>query len=97
MYAGIAAGDFGSFQVQRGQFPSSGERLTVRNNFGNHSPVVRGASRDRLGVEQERLGAARTGAITPGGEDSVAGSNALREVGHILESRALCRHNYTGE
>src|SRR5207244_10220058 len=65
MYARIAAGHFGSLQVQLGQFPCSGQRLTVRHNLCNHSPFVRGVRRERLWVEQERLRSSRSSAITP--------------------------------
>src|SRR6202035_1506659 len=97
MYASIAAGHFGSLQVQLGQFPCSTERLTVRHDFGNNSPFVRGLRRERLWIQQERLRSSRSSAITPRSKDSVTGRNALGEVGHILESRAICRHNYTGK
>src|ERR1700739_2473070 len=97
MYARIAAGHFGSLQVQLGQFPRPTERLAIRHNFGNHSPFIGRASRERLWIKKERLRSSRSRAITPGGENSVAGRNALGEVGHVLESRAICRHNYTGK
>jgi hypothetical protein len=36
MYTHIAAGHFGSLQVELGQFPCPAQRLTVRHNFCNH-------------------------------------------------------------
>src|ERR1700719_690949 len=59
----------------------------MRHNFGNHSPFICGTRRERLWVEQERLRSSCSGAITPGGENSVAGRNALGEVGHVLDCR----------
>src|SRR5437016_11715084 len=97
MYARIAAGHFGSLQVQLGQFPCSTERLAVRHNLCNHSPFVRGLRRERLWVEQERLRSSRTSAITPSGEDSVTWYNAASEMRHIMEGRTLGRHNHTGK
>jgi hypothetical protein len=81
---------FGSLQVQLSQFPRSRERHTIRHNLCNHSPFVRGFRRERLWVEQERFRSSRPRAITPGGKDSVAGRNALGEVGpHPGTSRPL--------
>src|SRR5438094_8708319 len=97
MYARIAAGHFGSLQVQLGQFPCSGQRLTVRHNLRNHSPFVRGLRRERLWVEQERLRSSRSSAITPRGKDSVARHNASREVWDIVEGRTLARDNHVGQ
>src|ERR1700719_3613497 len=97
MYARIAAGHFGSLQVQLGQFPCSGQRLTVRHNLGNHSPFVRGLRGERLWVEQESLRSSRSSAITPRGEDSVARHNASREVRDIVEGRALAGDNHVGQ
>src|ERR1700752_2763202 len=95
--ARVAARHFWSFQVQLGEFARPAERLTARNNFGNHSPFVSGTRRERLWIQQERLRSSRSSAITPGGKDSVAGCNARREMGHILEGRTIRRHNYTGK
>src|SRR6266446_9980313 len=97
MYARIPAGHFGSIQVQRGQFPCSGQRLTVRNNLCNHSPFVRGLRRKRLWVEQERLRSSRSSSITPRGKDSIARHNARREVRDIVEGRTLAGNNYVGQ
>src|SRR5207302_10494024 len=97
MYARVAAGHFGSLQVQLGQFPCPGQRLTVRHNLCNHSPFVRGLRRERLWVEQERLRSSRTSTITPGGEDSVTWYNAASEMRHIMEGCTLGRHNHTGK
>src|SRR6266850_2670286 len=80
MYARIAAGHFGSLQVQLRQFPCPTERLTVRHNLRDHAPFVCSARSQRLWVEQERLRSSRSGAITPRSKDSVAGHNASREV-----------------
>ena len=97
MYARIAAGHFGSLQVQLGQFPCSGQRLTVRHNLCNHSPFVRGLRRERLWVEQERLRSSRSGAITLRGKDSIARHNASREVRDIVEGRTLAGDNHVGQ
>src|SRR5438445_1323105 len=97
MYARIAARHFVSLQVQLGQFPCSGQRLTVRHNLCNHSPFVRGLRRERLWVEQERLRSSRSSAITPRGEDSVARHNSSRKVRHIVEGGALARDDYVGQ
>src|SRR6202041_296335 len=94
--ARVAARNFRRFQVQLGEFAHPAERLTPRHNFGNHSPFVCSTRRERLWVQQERLRSSRPSAITPGGKDSVAGRNARGEVGHILESRTIPGHNYTG-
>src|SRR5580658_2638509 len=97
MHARVAPRHFRGLQVQLGQFPGPAERLTVRYNFGNYSPFLRGTRRKRLWVQQERLRSSRSGAVTPGGKDAVTGSNARGEVGHVLEGRALRSHNYTGK
>src|SRR5437879_11263200 len=97
MYARIAAGHFGSLQVQLGQFPCSGQRLTVRHNLCNYSPFVRGLRRERLWIEQERLRSSRSSAITPRGKDSVARHNASREVRDIVEGRTLAGDNHVGQ
>src|SRR5882672_9934192 len=97
MYARIAAGHFGSLQVQLGQFPCSGQRLTVRHNLCNHSPFVRGLRRERLWVEQERFRSSSSSAITPRGKDSIARHNASREVRHIVEGGALAGNDYAGQ
>src|SRR5882762_2461280 len=97
MYARVAAGHFGSLQVELGQFPCSGQRLTVRNNLCNHSPFVRGLRSKRLWVEQERLRSSRSSSITPRGKDSVARHNASREVRDIVEGRTLAGDNHIGQ
>src|ERR1700739_32997 len=97
MYARVTARHFRGLQVQLGQFPSPAERLTVRDDFGNHSPFVCGTGRKRLWVQQESLRSSRSTGIPPGGKDSVAGRDTPAEVGHILESRAIPCHNYTGK
>src|SRR5580693_2459352 len=91
----VAACYFRGLQVQLSQFARSGERVTVRHNFGHHSPFVCSMRRQRLWVQQERLRSPRSSAITPGGKDSVTGCNARGEVGHILEGRAFSRDNDT--
>ena len=49
------------------------------------------------GFSRKASAPSRSSAVTPGGKDAVAGRNARREVGHILESRTLARHNDTGK
>jgi hypothetical protein len=97
MYARVAAGYFGSLQVQLGQFPCAGQRPTVRYNLCSHSPFVRGLRRERLWVEQERLRSSRSSAITSRGKDSVARHNASREVRDIVEGRTLAGDNHIGQ
>src|SRR5258706_10396180 len=97
MYACVAARHFRSLQVELGQFPCPTERLTVRHNFGNDSPFVRGSGRERLWVEQERLRSSCSGAITPRGKDSVARRNASREMRDIVKGRILAGHNHVGQ
>src|ERR1700751_1946262 len=97
MYARVAASNFRSLQVQRGQFPRPTERLTVRHNLRNHSPFVRGTRRQRLWVQQERLRSSRSSAVTPRRKDAVARRYARSEMRHLLESRALRCHNYAGK
>src|ERR1700730_8848941 len=93
----VSASHLRSLQVQFGQFPRPTERLTVRHNLGNYSPFACSTRRQRLRVEQERLRSSRSRAITPGGKDSVTGSNPRGEVSHILEGRILPCHNHTGK
>src|SRR4029077_15401672 len=94
VYAGVAARHFWSLQVELGQFPGPAERLAVWHNFGNHSPFICGTRRYRLWIQQECLRSSCSGAITPGGEDSVTRHNAAREMRHIVEGRTLGRHNH---
>ena len=89
MDARVAARYFRSFQVKRGQLARPAERLTVRNDLGNHPPFIGSTRRERLWVEQERLGPSRSSAITPSGKDAVTGHNTRGEVAYVLEGRAL--------
>jgi hypothetical protein len=81
MYARMAAGHFGSLQLQLGHLSCSGQRLAVRHNLSNHSPFLRGLRRERLWVEQERLRSSR--ASVPKALASNAG------IGDVAEGREI--------
>src|SRR5580700_11496309 len=97
MYACVATCNLRSLQVQFGQFSRSIERLSVRHNLRDHSPLLRSAGRQRLRIEQKRLGTSRSTAITPRGEDAVTRCNTLGVMRDVLKGRTLARHNDIGE
>src|SRR5271170_6894321 len=93
----VAAGYFGGLQVQLGQLVGAAQRLTVRDDFGNHSPFVGSSRRYRLWVEQKCLRSSCSRAITPRGKDSVARHNASSEVRNIVEGCTLGSDNHVGK
>src|ERR1700733_6625783 len=97
MYACVAACNLRSLQVQFGQFSPSIERLPVRHNLRDHSPLLRSARRQGLRIQQKRPGTSSSPAITPRGEDAVTRRNTLGVMRDILKGRTLARHNDIGE
>src|SRR5580658_10664263 len=97
VHACIAARHLRHLEVQDGEFPRSAERLSVRNDFGNDSPFVRGARRQRLWVQQKRFGPPCSSAITPRRKYSIPWHDASREVGDVVESRTLACDDHVGQ
>jgi len=84
VHARVAPRHFRYLEIQGGEFPRSAERLSVRDNFGNHTPFARSTRGQRLWIQQERLRSPRTGAITPCGEDPITGNNASSAQGKVV-------------
>jgi hypothetical protein len=87
VHARVTPRHFRYLEIQSGEFPRSAERLSVRHNFGNHSPFVSRTCCQRLWIQQERLRSPRTSAIAPRCKDAVAGNNASSEVWQIGRSQ----------
>ena len=94
VHARVEPRHFRYLEIQSGEFPRSAERLSVRHNFGNHSPFVSRTCCQRLWIQQERLRSPRTRAIAPRGKDAVAGNNASSEVWQIVDARPFTRHDH---
>src|SRR5580704_4965913 len=97
MYTRVAACHLRRLQVLLGQFARPTQCLAVWDYLGNHSPLVRGSSRNWLWVQQECLSSTRSGAIAPSREDSVARHDPAGEMRQIMEGRTLGRHDDTGK
>src|SRR5258708_27377960 len=95
--AGVAAGDFRSFQVERRQLTSPSECFSIWHNLGNHSPFVRGERRQRLWIQQECLFPSGSGAVTPSGKDSVTRNNTTGKVWQIVKRCPFTGYNHVGE
>src|SRR5258708_14679560 len=94
VHARVAASHFRYLEVQSSESPRSAERFSVRHNFGNHAPFVRGTRCQRLWIQQERLRSPRTSAITPRSKDAVTGNNASSEVWQIVKGRSFAGHDH---
>src|SRR5258708_8347746 len=91
VHARVAASHFRYLEVQSSEFPRSAERFSVRHNFGNHAPFVRGTRCQRLWIQQERLRSPRTSAITPRSKDAVTRNNPSPELCPIVQGRTSAR------
>jgi len=94
VHARVAPRHFRYLEIQSGEFPRSAKRLSVRHNFGNHSPFVSRTCCQRVWIQQERLRSPRARATATRGKDAVAGNNASSEVWQIIEARPFTRHDH---
>ena len=93
MNARVPTRHFGSLQVQVSQFPSACYCLAVRHDLCHDSPFVGGARRQRLWIEQERLGSTWSGSIAPGCKNPVTRCNADSKMTDVLERRTFSCHD----
>src|SRR6266478_5996011 len=93
----VAASNFRSLQVHRCQLASTSEGLAIAYDLGDHSPFVSSLRRHWMRVQQKRFRSSCSGAVTPGGEDSVSRHNAASKVGQIIEGRPFARHDHVGK
>jgi hypothetical protein len=97
VHACVSPGHFRGLEIVTRELPRPGDGPSIPHDFGDDAPLLSRARRERRGAQEERFGAPRAGAITPRGEDTVAGHDARSEMTYVLKGRTLPRHDDVSE